>query len=81
MTERIHDKLEVVVHDAGTLDHALNSSLLELQSKALAEGRTSGILVTKHAPGRFTLELSNDVPFGYTHEKVSSSHRPSLRSR
>lgn len=81
MTERIHDKLEVIVHDARTLDHALNSSLLELQSKALAEGRTSGILVTRHAPGRFTLELSNDVPFGYTHEKVSAIGRSSLRSR
>jgi hypothetical protein len=70
MSDLILDKLEVVVHDAKTLDHALNYSLRELQVKALAEGKTSGILVTKHAPGRFTLELSEDVPFGYTHEKA-----------
>lgn len=62
------EKVEVVVHDAKTLDHALNSGLRQLQDTALAAG-TAGILVTKHAPGRFTLELSPDVPFGYTHEK------------
>jgi hypothetical protein len=51
------------------LDQALDSGIRELQAKALTHGK-AGILVTKHAPGRFTLELSHDVPFGYTYEKA-----------
>ncbi|BAS12013.1 hypothetical protein AHiyo8_03160 [Arthrobacter sp. Hiyo8] len=69
MTQIAHEKMEVVVHHAGDVDHALNSSVRELQTRALAQG-TAGILITKHGPGRFTLELSPEVPFGYTHEKA-----------
>jgi len=61
--------MEVVVHHAREVDQTLNSRVHELQTRALAQ-RTAGILVTKHAPGRFTLELSHDVPFGYTYEKA-----------
>lgn len=49
------------------MDHALDSGVRKLQALALARG-SEGILVTKQAPGRFTLELTPDVPFGYTHE-------------
>lgn len=69
MAETAFEKIEVVVNHARELDHALNSRVRELQKRALARG-TAGILVTKHAPGRFTIELSHDVPFGYTHEKA-----------
>lgn len=63
--------MEIVVNHAREMDHALDSGVRELQALALAGGGGSGgILVTKHAPGRFTLELSHDVPFGYTHEKA-----------
>lgn len=68
MTEIPLEKMEVLVHHARELDYALNSKLMELQHTALAKG-TSGILVTRHGPGQFTLELSQDVPFGYTQEK------------
>lgn len=68
MTKTSFEKTEVVVHEAGELGHALDSGIRSLQAKALAHG-TAGILVTKLAPGRFTLELSHDVPFGYTYEK------------
>jgi hypothetical protein len=62
--------MEIVVNHAREMDHALNAGVRELQALALAGGGAGGgILVTKHAPGRFTLELSHDVPFGYTHEK------------
>jgi hypothetical protein len=60
--------MEIVVHHAREMDRALDSGVRKLQAVALARG-AGGILVTKHAPGRFTLELSHDVPFGYTHEK------------
>ncbi|ALV43872.1 hypothetical protein AU252_09615 [Pseudarthrobacter sulfonivorans] len=61
--------MEVVVHHAREVDQTLNSRVREFQARALAQ-RTAGILVTKHGPGRFTIELSHDVPFGYTHEKA-----------
>lgn len=60
--------MDIVVNHAREIDHALDSGVRKLQALALARG-AGGILVTKHAPGRFTLELSHDVPFGYTHEK------------
>ena len=69
MTETAFEKTEVVVREARELGHALDSGIRSLQAKALAHG-TAGILVTKLAPGRFTLELSHDVPFGYTYEKA-----------
>lgn len=69
MAQIAFEKVEVVVHHAREVDQALNSRVKELQAKALAQG-AAGILVTKHGPGRFTLELSPEVPFGYTHEKA-----------
>lgn len=69
MTQTAFEKMEVVVHHAREVDHALDTRVRELQTRALAQG-SAGILVTKHAPGRFTIELSHDVPFGYTHEKA-----------
>lgn len=69
MAQTAFEKVEVVVHHAREVDQALNSRVRELQTKALAQGAV-GILVTKDGPGRFTLELSPEVPFGYTHEKA-----------
>lgn len=69
MTQKSLQKTEIVVHHAREIEHALNSGVRKLQALALAEG-TRGILVTKQSPGRFTLELSHEVPFGYTQEKV-----------
>ncbi|WP_104175271.1 hypothetical protein [Arthrobacter sp. Y81] len=68
MTETTLEKTEIFVRHARELDQALNSGIRDLQAKASTHG-TAGILVTKLAPGRFTLELSHDVPFGYTYEK------------
>ncbi|QCO98313.1 hypothetical protein FCN77_12185 [Arthrobacter sp. 24S4-2] len=69
MTETAFEKTEVVIREARELGDALDSGIRSLQATALAHG-TAGILVTKLAPGRFTLELSHDVPFGYTYEKA-----------
>ena len=69
MTQNSLRKLQVIVRRASDMDHALDSGVRKLQAVALAGG-AGGILVTKHAPGRFTLELTHDVPFGYIHEKA-----------
>jgi hypothetical protein len=42
----------------------------ELQRIAVEEG-THGILVTKTGPGQFTVELSEDVPYGVTEEAIA----------
>jgi hypothetical protein len=44
----------------------------ELQRLAVEEG-THGILVTKTGPGQFTVELSEDVPYGVTEEAVADT--------
>jgi hypothetical protein len=44
----------------------------ELRRLAVEEG-TQGILVTKTGPGRFTVELSEDVPYGVTEEAVADT--------
>ena len=42
----------------------------ELRHLAANEG-THGILVTKTGPGEFTIELSENVPYGITEEAVA----------
>lgn len=69
MTEVILARAEVIVHQAREIDQTLDAVARSLQATAMSHG-TAGILVTRHAPGRFTLELSRDVPFGYTYEKA-----------
>jgi hypothetical protein len=68
MMESTLEKTEVVVHLARDVNEALDAEVGSLQAKALAHG-SAGIVVTRQGPGRFTLELSHDVPFGYTYEK------------
>lgn len=63
------EKKEVVVHVARDVNEVLDAEVRRFQAKALEHG-SAGILVTRQSPGRFTLELSHDVPFGYTYEKA-----------
>ncbi|MFJ5955268.1 hypothetical protein ACIQC5_04840 [Paenarthrobacter sp. NPDC092416] len=51
-----------------TLEDNLNAAVREAEQRARAEGRR-GILVTKVDHSRVTVELSPDVPYGYTYEK------------
>ena len=67
VTEISFEKMQILGNDPAVLDQALEWACNELQARAL-ETRNAGILATRHAPGHFTLELSPDVPFGYTHE-------------
>jgi hypothetical protein len=48
-------------------EEKLNASVQELQRLA-EESPTRGILVTKLAPGHFTVDLSDEVPYGLTWE-------------
>jgi hypothetical protein len=50
-------------------DEKLNSSVQQLRDLA-REDPTRGILVTKRGAGRFTVELSDHVPYGQTWESV-----------
>lgn len=50
------------------LERELNHAVELTREKALTEG-LRGILVTHEAPGRFTVALHDDVPFGLTREK------------
>lgn len=60
---------------ASTVDEAqrlLDIVVDELQRLAVEEG-SHGILVTKTGPGQFTVELSEDVPYGITEEAVADT--------
>lgn len=60
---------------ATTVDEAnqlLDIVVDELKHHAIKEG-THGILVTKTGPGQFTVELSEDVPYGVTEEAVTGA--------
>jgi hypothetical protein len=50
----------------------LDIAVEELRRLAVEEG-THGILVTKTGPGQFTVELSEDVPYGVTEEAVADT--------
>jgi hypothetical protein len=58
---------------ASTVEQAhseLNAVVEEFQREAALLGR-SGVLVTKTGPGQFTVELSDEVPYGVTQEIVA----------
>lgn len=63
LTERIHIK----VNSRQDLEDHLEAAVRDLQEAALQAG-TCGILVTRHSPGNYTAELSDQVPFGMTRE-------------
>ncbi|WP_246262835.1 hypothetical protein [Arthrobacter mobilis] len=63
-------KLEVNASHPDEADEKLNAAVRELQLRARAD-RTRGILVTRTGAGRYTVELSREVPYGYTEEAVA----------
>ncbi|WP_426998297.1 hypothetical protein [Pseudarthrobacter sp. N5] len=50
------------------MDDHLNAAVRAAEQRARGEGRR-GILVTRVDHARVTVELSPDVPYGYTYEK------------
>jgi len=50
-----------------TMDDDLNSAIHAATQRAMLDGRR-GILLTRVDYGSFTVELTPDVPYGYTYE-------------
>lgn len=61
------EPLEILVTEPDRRDEMLNEAEAALRRVAMTQ-RAGGILVTRHNPGRYTLELSDEVPFGQTRE-------------
>ncbi|WP_139006991.1 hypothetical protein [Arthrobacter crystallopoietes] len=57
----------ITAFSAAEAHQLINDTVEELQHLARQEGHL-GILVTKTAPGEFTVELTEDVPYGLTLE-------------
>lgn len=62
------ERLRVRVEDRYGLDLQLNEAESNLRRLADAYG-DRGILVTRHSPWDFTIELHPDVPFGTSREQ------------
>lgn len=71
MRSHATERLEVLVTEPGQLHEILNNAEAELRKAAMAQ-RCVGILATRHTAGRYTLELSDTVPFGETWEQTLS---------
>lgn len=63
------EKLEILVTDPRQLHELLNDAEASLRG---TPQRLSGILVTRHEPGRYTLVISDGVPYGETWEQMLS---------
>ena len=61
--------VEVLVREPSRLYELLDDAEAALRQKPQ---QFAGILVTRHEPGRYTLTLSETVPFGETRELVLS---------
>ncbi|GAA1785560.1 hypothetical protein GCM10009712_36130 [Pseudarthrobacter sulfonivorans] len=69
-SQTTHD-LEVVVTEPSRLYELLDDA--EATLRAVARPHCySGILVTRHTPSRYTLALSDTVPYGETREQLLS---------
>ncbi|MBT8163722.1 MULTISPECIES: hypothetical protein [Arthrobacter] len=71
MRSQVTEQLEVRVTEPSRLYELLDGAEAMLRQVAMPE-RYAGILVTRHEPGRYTLALSNTVPFGETREQILS---------
>ncbi len=71
MSIQTTERLEVLVTKPGSLYELLDDAEAVLRQAAMGE-RSTGILVTRHDPSRYTLTLSDMVPFGETWEQTLS---------
>lgn len=69
MSTNIDLPIAVTAADRTSMDRQLDEAVTEARTRALQEGRR-GILVTRQSFDTFTVALSDDVPFGTTHESV-----------
>lgn len=71
MRHQTTERLEVIVTQPGQVHELLNEAEAVLRQAAMTH-RCGGIMVTRHDPARYTLELSDTVPFGQTWEQTLS---------
>jgi hypothetical protein len=69
MSSHAAEYVEVLVNDPVRLYELLDDAEALLRR---APQQFAGILVTRHDPGRYTLTLSDTVPFGETRELALS---------
>lgn len=62
--------LTLTITDRESMDSQLDAAVTAAKAEALAAKRY-GILVTRHSMDRFTVDLSESVPFGLTCERQS----------
>jgi hypothetical protein len=60
--------IDIKIASRHLLDEHLERAERTLQEKALLSGQ--GILITRNAPGHYTAELTDEVPFGITREFI-----------
>lgn len=60
--------LEIRVPNTAAMETELAAAVDTVRQAALTE-RRCGILITRHGPGKYTVSLSDDVPFGLTRER------------
>ncbi len=63
------DSIDIHVTSRRALDERLDEAVQILQEQAMRTGR-HGILVARNKPGHYTAALSDQVPFGMTHEVI-----------
>ncbi|AOT02968.1 hypothetical protein ASPU41_06010 [Arthrobacter sp. U41] len=71
MRSQATHKLEVVVTEPSRLYELLDDAESALRQVAMPNCY-AGILVTRHDPSRYTLALSDAVPYGETREQILS---------
>ena len=69
MLSQTLEPLEVLVTMPGQRYELLDDAEAKLRHIAMAHG-CAGILVTRHDPSRYSLALSDTVPFGETWEQT-----------
>lgn len=65
-----HPRREVHISSRSQLEDDLNAAERDLRTAAVFDG-THGILATRRRPDLYVLELSDQVPYGLTHERES----------
>lgn len=71
MRSQTTERLEVINTKPGQLYELLDDAEAKLRQIAMVE-RCAGILVTRHDLSRYSLVLSETVPFGETWERTLS---------
>jgi hypothetical protein len=71
MHSQATEHLEVLVTEPGRLYELLDDAEAMLRQLAMPQC-FAGILVIRHHPGRYTLALSDTIPFGETREQILS---------